>query len=653
MNKHYLSILAFAALLYMMFFGAVSCKKDDTPPNANEADFFIDVAFLPESEANGEVAPRLVVNFNDEAAMIELRRPANGSSMESVLLLCPDNEAMMLCGNDSLMVCAAYDMETYTPSHDVLIVTPIDDNALLLTKGFMNWSTNTLTTNDMMVLPIEGTTKSHIIRNGDTDIDGYTRKFFFNHFVKPLAEKFDQVESFCGVFGIQGGIAFTYIKTTITIGLTTILYADDPEGLYDATEYSVTNWTGSVVQDGILNLLPEKYSEVASRFLSILSWHDDGGHGEVNDYVGGETDDFSYTSFWGQSSNAAESAGQIAIHPPAYNVNLNVSNITENSAFLKGRFQYTSSLTPVEMGYIVKVNGGPEHTEYDMNFQGITLSGLQKATKYTAFAYVKNTFGERVLSPGVSFWTLGFEAFPNSLTFPKEGDTKNVALSYSHEDITSWDITSKPSWCTVTKDNLGLLAVTVGQATEARSGTITITAHSNALGNVMENIAVSQNGANSWDGTSWSFIGTVTTHNGVDGSSSSDEMALTLMVNNVANKNIEFSFAQILSSLANSYSDNYVINGNGNLVYSASAVYSGEWGSNQINSQVTFARTGSTTATANLHYTESVSNVGVITMTGSLQGTLISGKEIEVYKPTNIRPPVFIYTLLEDGVITR
>lgn len=632
MNKRYLTILSFATLLCVMLLGVVSCKKDDTP-SSNKADFFIDAAFLPESETNGEAAPRLVVNFNDEAAMIELRRPTNGSPMESVLLLCPDNEAIMLCGNDSLMVCASYDMETYTPSHDVLIVTPMDENSLLLTKGFMNWNTNTLTTGDMMVLPLEETAKSHR-RNGNDDIDGFTRKFFFNHFVKPLAEKFDQVESFCGVFGIQGGIAFTYIKATITTGLTTILYSDDPEELYDATEYSVTNWTGSVVQDGILNLLPEKYSEVASRFFSILSWHEDGGHGKVNDYVGEENDDFSYTTFWGQSTNAAESAGVIAIHPPAYHVNLDVSNVTENSAYLKGRFQYTSSITPVEMGYIFKISGGPEHIEQDMNFQGRTVSDLQKATKYTAFAYVKNAFGDRVLSPGVSFWTLGFEAFPNSLTFPAEGDTKYVGLCYSHDDITSWDITSKPSWCSTAIDELGLLAVTVGASTVSRSGTIIIKAHSNALGTITENLEVTQLGANGWDGTAWVFTGRVTT-NDFEGHTSSEEITLTLMVNSVSNKDIMFSWAEALSVAANNgYSDNYVLNGNGNLVYSSTAGYSGDWGSNSITSQVTFVRTSSTTATANLNYRETFSNY-VTTVSGTLQGTLINAKEIGDYEAIN------------------
>lgn len=628
MKKQHLSILAFSTLLCVMLFGAVSCKKDDTS-DPTKKDFFIDVDFLPKTETNGEVAPRLVVNFNDEAAMIELRRPSVGTPMESVLLLCPDNEAMMLCGNDSVMVCAAYDMKTYTPSHDVVIVTPMDDNALVLTKGFMDWNTNTLTTGDMMVLPIERTAKSHG-RNVDDDIDGFTRKYFFNKFVKPLAENFEQVANYSGIIS-PFGIVFSYIGATITTNLTVILYSDDPEGLYDATEFSVTNWTGSVVQDGILNLVPEKYSEVASRLLALIDWHADGGHGEVNDYVGGETDGFSYTTFWGQSSNAAESAGQIGIHPPAYNVNLNVSNITENSAYLKGRFQYTSSLTPVEMGYVFKISGGPEHTEYDMNFQGITLSGLQKATKYTAFAYVKSAMGDRVLSPGVTFWTLGFEAFPTSLTFPAEGDTKYVGLSYSHEDIISWDITSKPSWCTTTIDNLGLLAVTVDETKETRSGTITITAHSNALGMLKQDIAVTQGGANGWDGTAWLFTGSVTTNYPETGTVI-EQIAFTLVVNDVSNNNIEFSFAQALSAIANGYSGNFTVNGNGNLVYTATA----NGPDTHVNCQVTFTRTDAATATANLSYRETAheNSSWCITSSGTLQGTLMNAKEINDYETT-------------------
>ena len=640
MNKHNLTYLSFATLLCMMLFGATSCKKEDTP-DANKTDFFIDACFLPESETNGEVAPRLVMNFNDEAAMIELRGPSGSTdAMESVLLLCPDHEAMMLCGNDSVMVCASYDMETNTPSYDVLIVSTINDNTLLLTKGFMNWNTGTLTTGDMMVLPVDDNSKS---RGNGGDITGEIKSSFFNGFIKRVGDNFDQFANCIGIF-TPFGTVFSYIGATLTTSLTAILYADDPEGLYDATEYSVTNWTGSVVQDGILNLFQEKYSVVASKALALFGWHSDGGHGKVNDYEGGDTDGFSYTAFWGQSTNAAESAGQIGIHPPAYKVNLDVSNVTENSVCLKGRFQYTSSITPNEMGYIIKVDGGPEHTEYDMNFQGITLSGLQKATKYTANAYVKN-MGQRILSPGITFWTLGFEAFPTSLSFPKEGDTKNVALSYSEQDITHWEVTSKPSWCAVTKDNLGLLAVKVGRTSEARSGTITITAYSNALGSITQDITVTQFGENSWswDGTFWTFVGVITT-NGPEGYSSSDEMTFTLGVNSVSANNIEFSFAQALSYAANGYSDNYILDGNGNLKYTANA----NGTDTHANCQVTFIRTGATSATANFSYHESGGGL-TLTASGTLQGTLLNAKEVKGNESIiNFNSPIFNDKVLKN-----
>ena len=454
---------------------------------------------------------------------------------------------------------------------------------------------------------------------------------------------FEKVEGYCGFFGSRAKLVFSYIRITTVTGLVNILYSDDPEELLSHMEQVITTETASGVQSVVLNSFPREYHEMASRFNAAWEWSRDGGHGKVNNYEGGsgEGHNIPYATLYRQGLDITDISTSVT-PLPVFSVSLNVGNVTENSAYLKGSCRSGSITTPVRMGYIIKESGGPEQTQLDMNFEGTTITGLQKATKYTVFAYATSATGERALSPGVTFWTLGFEAFPNSLAFPAEGDTKTVGLSYSDEDISSWNITSKPSWCAITKDDDKTFSVKVGKSTKMRSGTITVTAHSNALGTLTEDIAVTQAGSNSWDGTAWSFVGTVTTHNGVDGSSSSDEMALTLVVNSVANKNIEFSYAQVLSSLANGYSDNYVMNGNGNLVYSASAIYSGEWGSNQINTQVTFVRTSSTTATANLHYTESVSNAGTITMTGTLQGTLVGAKEIgDLPNTINLNTPFF------------
>lgn len=615
MSKHYLSLVAFATLLCMMLFGTVSCKKDDI----DAKDFFIDIDFLPESETNGKAAPRLMANFNDEMVMIELRSPADSAAMETVLFLCPDHEAYMMCGNENLMVFAPYDMETNTPSRDVLLVTPMDDNALVLTKCFIDWNTNTIATGDMMILPIDDS--KYCETKGD--IDGEIREFFFNRLVKPLAKSFEEVEDFCGIFGSRAKLVFSYIRITTVTGLVNILYSDDPEELLSHMEQVITTETASGVQSGVLQSFPRKYHEMASRINAAREWSMDGGHGKVNNYAGGsgEGHNIPYATLYRHGHDMTAISASVA-PLPVFSVYLNVGNVTENSAYLKGSYRSGSIITPARMGYIIKESGGPEQTQLDMNFEGTTITGLQKATKYTAFAYATSSAGERVLSPGKTFWTLGFEAFPTSLTFPAEGDTKYVELSYSKEDITSWGITNKPLWCTITKDDR-TFSVKVGKSTKMRSGTITVTAHSNALGTVKQDITVTQGGATGWNGTAWSFSGTIT-YNGMTGSGTIPVENCNLVVNSVSNNNIEFDLAQKLFSYFTVYNENYTLEGNGNLIYTATVGINNYTTSNW---QVTFVRTSPTTATADVHMEETGQGQLLLTYSGILQGTLTNAKK--------------------------
>ena len=506
MIKHYLSLLELATILCMMLFGASSCKKDDPndgeTPNPTEADFFIDVDFLPKTETNGEVAPRMIVNFNNEMVMLELR-PSADTLLETMLFLCPDNEAMMVCGNENLMICADYDMETYTASDDVLLVTQMDDNTLLLTQCVMDWNTNTMTTGDMMVLPIDDDSKSYKNRGGNEDD---WRIFFMNRFMKPLVKRIEKAESITGGIGLKPAEKmFSIFKYVLTTEMPIILFSDDPELIMDYMEYPFVTGTAQGSQKILLRFAPKEVREMASCLVSALGLFTSNGYGNTN------VNEPPMSAFFAPASKLTYAATQIGTQNPEFAVYLNVSNITENSVYLKGYINYgINHIMPIEMGYVYSINGGPEHTVEDMNYQGKTLSGLQKATKYTVYAYARS-LDKLVKSPAVTFWTLGFEAFPTSLTFPAEGDTKYVGLSYSHEDITSWDITSKPSWCYISIDELGLLAVTVGESTETRSGTITITAHSNALGTVTEDITVTQYGSTPsgyftgtpFDNTSW------------------------------------------------------------------------------------------------------------------------------------------------------
>lgn len=124
---------------------------------------------------------------------------------------------------------------------------------------------------------------------------------------------------------------------------------------------------------------------------------------------------------------------------------------------------------------------------------------------------------------------------------------------------------------------------------------------------------------NSWDGTSWSFTGLVTLNTTI-GSEVFDpetlEMEFTLIVISVSNNDIMFSFAQALDPNA-IINENYVIDENGNILYNADVTGSDTHG----NCQVTFVRTGPTTASADFHYQESGGGL-FVTGSGLLQGIL-------------------------------
>ena len=379
--------LSFVALLCMMLLCVVSCKKDDPnegdTPNQTEADFFIDVDFLPKTETNGEVAPRMIVNFNNEMVMLEIRPPVD-TLLETMIFICPDNEAMMVCGNENLMICAAYDMETYTASDDVLLVTQMDDNTLLLTQCVMDWNTNTMTTGDMMVLPIDDDSKSY--RNkGDNEDDW--RIFFMNRFMKPLVKRIEKVESITGSIGLTPASKMLSIfKYVLTTEMPIILFSDDPELLMDYMEYPFVTGAVQGSQNILLRFARKEVREMASCLVSALGLFTSDGYGNTNVH-----EEPPMSAFFAPASKLTYAAAQVGTLNPEFAVHLNISNITENSVYVKGSIDYgINHIMPVEMGYVFKLSGGPEHIEEDMGFQGKTISGIQKANKYTIYAYARS-----------------------------------------------------------------------------------------------------------------------------------------------------------------------------------------------------------------------------------------------------------------------
>lgn len=171
-----------------------------------------------------------------------------------------------------------------------------------------------------------------------------------------------------------------------------------------------------------------------------------------------------------------------------------------------------------------------------------------------------------------------------------------------------------------------MFTVRVDASTEPRSGTIVVTGNSQTLGNVTENITVTQLSSNGWDGTRWKFDGTYISNDFgfINNYSHEYECKHWLYVNSVINNDVQHTgFSYI--SLCDNYSGNYVIDGNGNLVYTATGIMDYDW---VITCQITFVRTGPTTATENFNVQHSHDG-GTLggpygwTETGLLQGVLL------------------------------
>lgn len=100
-----------------------------------------------------------------------------------------------------------------------------------------------------------------------------------------------------------------------------------------------------------------------------------------------------------------------------------------------------------------------------------------------------------------------FEVSPDLLSFQAEGGSKGVFIDMS-DNITSWEITSVPSWVNIDKGKESFF-VNVEESKESRSGIITVTGYASGGIRVDRQITVEQVNY-IWDATSWDFSGHIT-----------------------------------------------------------------------------------------------------------------------------------------------
>lgn len=193
-----------------------------------------------------------------------------------------------------------------------------------------------------------------------------------------------------------------------------------------------------------------------------------------------------------------------------------------------------------------------------------------------------------------------FDLSHTSFTFESEGGHGGVYVN-TNEQIVSWGVSGHPSWIEIngTADNSFFFDVEENTEGEDRTGIITVTGITANGNKIDRTISVTQYGNLDWgwDGTSWSFSGTVTEIR--NGTSITDSISFDLEITSTADGQIwiseeRFGSPQLTSSVD---ADNRLII---NAKYDES--YSDEYGWVKITGNIKFTieRIGSTTAICKL-----------------------------------------------------
>ncbi|MBR4775903.1 MAG: hypothetical protein IK008_07385 [Bacteroidales bacterium] len=190
-----------------------------------------------------------------------------------------------------------------------------------------------------------------------------------------------------------------------------------------------------------------------------------------------------------------------------YSVTVEVDNIDETTAVIKGSFAYipgvnTVDMTIIERGFSV-TSRSKSWTIPSEDLSPVKIS-LEPSTSYTVRAYVKTLRGKWE-SGAKSFYTKGtrFEYSPGSFVFNYSGG--NLASNISMGDGISWQILASPSWCKCQKSTSALY-ISVGRTTNDRSGVI-ILESKNYYGEIKKYELQVLQEQSSWDNTVWVLKG--------------------------------------------------------------------------------------------------------------------------------------------------
>lgn len=295
----------------------------------------------------------------------------------------------------------------------------------------------------------------------------------------------------------------------------------------------------------------------------------------------------------------------------AVQVTVQVTDVGENSITLAGavKFDDSSYASYVAAGYSYYVGDTERRLKTsvgnDFSIAPGTITNLEPATKYAVAAFYESlTSSKTFYSRYVDVVTKGtvFELSSSSIESAAEGGTANIQVRLGYE--TSWRVKSKPSWCTCTQQ-ANMLVVEVNENTgEMRTGEIVLEATNYYGEKTTVAIQVEQAAAaneedddwGTWEGTAWSFNGTVNMVDSEDGSGSAT-LNLTFDFSNMKSVAIRFTDGEeevAMTGQANVSSDGKTV-----VVKSAGTESGTEYGYRYVDTYdftFTLQRTGANTA---------------------------------------------------------
>ena len=492
----------YIVLTYMIF---ISCNDDfngDSSHNYSENKLHIDIDILTERVDSDTPYPKTIASLEDWN-IIEYSNKGMEHEYLTIFHFINAKEriSMVVTGYKSTVFICEYNPFTDEKS-DTVVIAAKKQGMVTLALCKMNWDNNSYTVLSETILENQSRFVSTMNSTNDEfdDIKALTVKT-----LDELSNKISQVTSLPSKFSNVGVIATIWNKCAIPWAKYS-LYEGYPEIQQQISE----DYALGEFEKWFLSIIPQNKSNLYKKAKNVYNsskklWGNLNNNTEITD----ETIDnyslgFSYIA--DESYNSQIEYGKELVK---YKVSLRAYNIEDTSAKIDAWVTCMDGQPSYISKYGINVLGqdGQSFSHEYQNFDNsITITGLSPGNRYSVTAYIYSL--GKIYESTIDFTTnFTFELHPKELIFDAIGGTKAVALILPENGWKSWEIKSKPNWCTIEKSNTSFF-IKVAESNIYRNGSIIVAVNLNNNSIIENSLKVIQN-INNWDGTKWLFSGNI------------------------------------------------------------------------------------------------------------------------------------------------